>query len=154
MANKPVIDIHNHNDQEVVDTFELYVKIGLDLSHYSRWIRNARARGGKDIDWFINADLLKKNRRIKQRYYFTLDFARAMCIKYKTKGSNELVVFLKEEEPNDEIIDLGNNRGILKCFLKGKNGEDLYYGPEGLVSEKEKATNFPLIHKFKQEQNK
>lgn len=98
MTNKTVISIHEHNSQKVVDTFELYSKIGLDLSNYSRWIRNARARGGKDIDWFINADLLKKNRRIKQRYYFTLDFARAMCINYKTKGSNELVVFLKEEQ--------------------------------------------------------
>jgi phage anti-repressor protein len=91
MTREAKIDIGQHNGQKVVDTYELYIKMGLDVSNYSRWIRNARARGGKDIDWFINADLLKKNRRIKQRYYFTLDFARAMCINYKTKGSNELV---------------------------------------------------------------
>ncbi len=91
------IEIYIHNSQKVVDTFDLYIKMGLAISQYSRWIRNSRNRGGKDIDWFLSDNLLKKNRRIKQRYYFTLDFARAMCIKDRTKGSNELIVFLKEE---------------------------------------------------------
>lgn len=92
-----IISIYAHNGQKVVDTFDLYGKMGLEISNYSRWIRNSRNRGGKDIDWFISGELLKKNRRIKQRYFFTLDFARAMCIKDRTKGSNELIVFLKEE---------------------------------------------------------
>ncbi len=97
MASKVDLNILIHNGQKVVDTFELYKKMGLDITHHSRWIRNSRNRGGKDIDWFLSDNLLKKNRRIKQRYYFTLDFARAMCIKDRTKGSNELIVFLKEE---------------------------------------------------------
>lgn len=98
MTNKEGIEISIHEGHKVVDTFDLYSKIGLDISNYSRWIRNARNRGGRDIDWFLSDKLLKKNRRIKQRYFFSLDFARAMCIKYRTKGSNELVVFLKEEQ--------------------------------------------------------
>ena len=92
-----IISVCLHEGQKVVDTFDLYRKMGLEISNYSRWIRNSKNRGGKDIDWFISGELLKKNRRIKQRYFFTLDFARAMCIKDRTKGSNELIVFLKEE---------------------------------------------------------
>lgn len=94
---KSNIDVYLHEGQKVVDTYDLYCKMDLTPTNYSRWIRNSRNRGGKDIDWFISGELLKKNRRIKQRYFFTLDFARAMCIKDRTKGSNELIVFLKEE---------------------------------------------------------
>ena len=97
MASKELIKIYNHKGQKVVDSFELYNKMGLDITHHSRWIRNAKLRGGIDLDWFLNEDLKKLNRRIKTRYYFTLDFARAMCIKDRTKGSNELIVFLKEQ---------------------------------------------------------
>ena len=98
MLNKPKIEVVIHEGQKVVDSYTLYCKMGLHIAVYNRWVRNARNRGGKDIDWFLNADLLKLNRRIKARYYFTLDFARAMCIKDRTKGSNELIVFLKEEQ--------------------------------------------------------
>lgn len=93
-----MIDIIIHENTKVVDSHELYIKIGLTPKHYAKWIRHQRNRGGRDIDWFLSKDLLDKNKHIKNRLYFTLDFARAQCIKYNLKGSNQLIVFLKEEQ--------------------------------------------------------
>jgi phage anti-repressor protein len=91
------IDIIKLGDNKVVDSYRLYCIIGLHKSVYSRWIKNVKARGGRDIDWFIDRDLLLQNKRIKARFYFTLDFARGLCMQYKTKESNKLIVFLKEQ---------------------------------------------------------
>ena len=93
-----MIDIKVHNGEKVVDSYLLYNKIGLNKSVYSRWIRNVRNRGGRDIDWFLSEDLKKINLKVKSRCYLTLDFARALCIQYKTRESNQLIVFLKTKQ--------------------------------------------------------
>jgi len=92
-----VIEIDLYNGQKTVDSYDLYLTIGLTRTNYVRWIKNIKERGGRDIDWFISDNLKYKNRKIKKRYYFTLDFARAICIRYKLPDSNKLIVFLKEE---------------------------------------------------------
>ncbi len=92
-----MIEVELHLGNKTVDSYDLYNKIGLSNSNYSQWIKNARDRGGRDINWFVSDVLKYRNRRIKKRYYFTLDFARAICIKYKLPESNKLIVFLKEE---------------------------------------------------------
>jgi len=92
-----MIDIELYEGQKTVDCYDLYIKIGLHPHHYARWIRNMKNRGGRDLDWFVSDNLKYKNRRIKMRYYLTLDFARAICIQYKLPYSNKLIVFLKEE---------------------------------------------------------
>jgi phage anti-repressor protein len=93
-----MIEVFSLKNHKVVDSFTLYNMIGLKKTHYSRWMKRLRDRGGRDIDWFVSDELLKLNRKIKNRYYFTLDFARAICIQYVTKESNKLIVFLKEEQ--------------------------------------------------------
>ncbi len=93
-----VINVLIHQNEKVVDSYTLYELIGLKKPHYARWIKFYKERGGRDIDWFIDDKLLKLNRHIKNRYYFTLEFARGICIRYRTKGSNQLIVFLKEEQ--------------------------------------------------------
>lgn len=93
-----MIDISIHENTKVVDSHELYTKIGLHPAHYAKWIKHQRSRGGRNIDWFLAKELLEENKHIKTRLYFTLDFARAQCIKYNSTGSNQLIVFLKEEQ--------------------------------------------------------
>lgn len=93
-----MIEILVHDGIQVVDSLSLYDKIGLPKVNYTRWLKKYKNRGGRDIDWFISDKLLKLNRRIKNRCYFTLEFARAICIGNVTKGSNQLIVFLKEEQ--------------------------------------------------------
>lgn len=93
-----MIEVFTLNDKKVVDSYTLYEKIGRPKTNYVRWIKKYKDRGGRDIDWFVSDELLKLNRKIKARYYFTLDFARAICINTVTKGSNELIVFLKEQQ--------------------------------------------------------
>ncbi len=97
MSSK-IIEVTEFNGAKVVDSYLLYNFIGLNKTAYCRWIKFYKDRGGRDIDWFISEDLLKLNRHIKNRYYFTLEFARGICIRYRTKGSNQLIVFLKEEQ--------------------------------------------------------
>ncbi len=84
--------------ERVVDSYTLYNLMGLPKQHYNRFIKKYKNRGGIDIDWFIDNKLLKLNRRIKNRHFFTLEFARAICIGHITKGSNQLIVFLKEQQ--------------------------------------------------------
>jgi len=96
MASKE-LEIVNINGVKMVDSYELYIAINLHITHYSRWIKFYTNRGGQNIDWFIDDKLSKINRKVKKRYYFTLEFARGICIRYVTKESNGLIVFLKEE---------------------------------------------------------
>lgn len=93
-----MIEIKKHKGFHVVDSFKLYSITGLDISNYSRWMTLAKTRGGRDIDWFIDDGLLKLNRRIKMRCYFTIDFARAMCMRYRNKPCNSLNVYFKEQQ--------------------------------------------------------
>lgn len=95
---KSLVNIEIHKDQKVVDSYNLYLAAGLNLTNYSRWVRRILDRGGRDIDWFISDNLKYRNLRIKKRYYFTLDFARAICIQYISPKSNKLIVYLKEEQ--------------------------------------------------------
>lgn len=153
-----MISIYRTQDQKVVDSNELYHAIGLHRTSYSRWIKLYKNRGGENIDWFRDEKLLKLNRRIRVRYFFSLEFARGICTRYGNKQSFKLIVLLKEEmdkkqeNESPEIIDLGNNRGVMKSNYKDKDGNDVYIGPTGFVSDINKAINFPLIHKFKQEE--
>ena len=90
-----MINIFKHNDTEVIDSHELFMLIGMNSANYSRWMLLAKSRGGRDIDWFISSDLLAKNKKIKSRCYFSLEFARAMCMRYRTDNSHKLIVYLK-----------------------------------------------------------
>jgi predicted ATPase len=102
-----VVNIYQTANQKVVDSYELYNKIGLHKTQYGRWVKFYKNRGGENIDWFRDEKLLKLNRKIKCRYYFKLKFARGICIRYVTKESNKLIVFLQEEmDKNNKIKDL------------------------------------------------
>lgn len=83
--------------KKVVDSYELYMKMGLIQPHYARWIAKVLYLGTPEEDYITDKALLQLNRKIKKRYYFTLEFARAMCMKTFTNKSVKLIRFLKFE---------------------------------------------------------
>ena len=70
-----MIDVVTYKGHLVVDSFELYKLLGKKNSNYSRWVKRIIRFGLHDTEWFIDDDILRINKKIKARYYFSLSFA-------------------------------------------------------------------------------
>ena len=92
-----MIEIEFHKGQMMVDSRKLYEAMGLHPANYSRWMRETLKLTGRNIDFFEVESLLKVNRRIKIRHYFTIEMARALSIKTLTIHSKKINAFLKME---------------------------------------------------------
>jgi len=82
--------VEEYQGTRVVDSYEFYIRCGLNEDNYGRWIASVIERSIPGKDYFEDPELLKINPKVKKRYWFSSQFACGLAFSTATRFSLEL----------------------------------------------------------------
>jgi phage anti-repressor protein len=86
-----MLSLVTHPSGIKVKSYELYHKLGVNPTHYDRWLKkNVLEFGIKDKDYIFEKSEECRSGKFRQHYFFSIDFSKTLCYNAKTRQSMEV----------------------------------------------------------------
>lgn len=85
-------NVRDHNKNKVVDSYSLYLALGMLPVHYCRWAKMLPKLGDEGVDFFKQKSMIfdPQVTKMRLRYHITIQFACELCAASKTLRGRQL----------------------------------------------------------------
>jgi phage anti-repressor protein len=84
-------------EKKHVSSIDLYNNIGMNLTHYSRWVKSWLIPNGIEGEDYVDKKIIRKTMH-REEYSITLDFAKELCLKANTNNAKRIRKWIIDEQ--------------------------------------------------------